>query len=208
MNRGPVSLTTLIGNCSLLVSVIVCFILWEEPISLVDIVGLVLLMLGLTLTTYKKTSGKFKKGWAMISLLFLLLGAGVGIVFKAFSKRGGAKYTSNIMVVAAFVMLISYTLICFFTGSFPSKSIPQTKKEKRFFIIFALGSGLLSCVYNRLNIYLSGVLNGIIFFPLFNGGVVLLSTALGILIFKEKLSKKQLSGVLLGILGICIIGVF
>lgn len=207
MNSGPVSVTTLIGNCSLVVSVVVCFILWNEPISLADMIGLALLMLGLTLATYKKSSGTFTKKWALLSLLFLVSGAGVGIIFKAFSKNGGAEYTSGMMIVAAIVMLISYTAICLFTGGFASKSNKYTKKEKRLFIILALVSGLLSCLYNRLNIYLSGALDGVIFFPSFNGGVVVLSTVVSMIIFKEKLSAKQLIGLLLGISGICIIGI-
>ena len=207
MNSGPVSITTLIGNCSLVVSVVVCFILWEEPISLADMIGLALLMLGLTLATYKKSSGTFTKKWAVLSLVFLVLGAGVGITFKGFSKSGGTAYTSDMMIVAAFVMLISYTVICLFVGGFALKPTSHAKKEKRLFIILALVSGLLSCLYNRLNIYLSGALDGVIFFPSFNGGVVVLSTVVSMIIFKEKLSAKQLIGLLLGISGICIIGI-
>ena len=207
MNSGPVSITTLIGNCSLVVSVVVCFILWNEPISLADMIGLALLMLGLTLATYKKSSGTFTKKWAVLSFLFLVLGAGVGITFKAFGKSGDTSRTADMMIVAALVMLISYTAICLFAGGFASKSNNCTKKEKRLFIILALVSGLLSCLYNRLNIYLSGALDGVVFFPSFNGGVVVLSTVVSMIIFKEKLSVKQLLGLLLGISGICIIGI-
>ena len=207
MNSGPVSITTLIGNCSLVVSVVVCFILWNEPISLADMIGLALLMLGLTLATYKKSNGTFTKKWAVLSFLFLVLGAGVGITFKAFSKSGGTSHTADMMIVAALVMLISYTVICLFAGSFASKSNNCTKKEKRLFIILALVSGVLSCLYNRLNIYLSSALDGVVFFPSFNGGVVVLSTVVSMIIFKEKLSAKQLIGLLLGISGICVIGI-
>ena len=207
MNSGPVSVTTLIGNCSLVVSVVVCFILWNEPISLADMIGLVLLMSGLSLTTYKRSNVAFTKKWAILSFLFLVLGAGVGITFKAFGKSGGTEYTSDMMIVASVVMLISYTAICLFTGSFCSKSLIHTKNEKRLFIVLALISGLLSCLYNRLNIYLSGTLDGVIFFPSFNGGVVALSTIFSIILFKEKLSAKQCIGLLLGVGGICIIGI-
>jgi uncharacterized membrane protein len=207
MNSGPVSITTLIGNCSLVVSVVACFILWNEPISLADMIGLILLLVGLFLTTYKKATRTFTKKWAVFSLLFLVLGAGVGITFKAFSKSGGTAYTSDMMIVAAFVMLISYTMICLFTGAFAHISKQHIKREKCLFIILALVSGVLSCLYNRLNIYLSGALDGVIFFPSFNGGVVVLSTVVSMIIFKEKLSVKQLLGLLLGISGICIIGI-
>ena len=207
MNSGPVSITTLIGNCSLIVSVFVCFILWGEPITLADAAGLVLLMLGLSLATYKRGGGRFTGRWALFSLLFLLLGAGVGIIFKAFSKSGGTQHTSDMMIVAALVMLISYAVICLLTGGFALRSSGHTPKGTHTFLMLALISGLLSCLYNRLNIYLSGTLDGVIFFPSFNGGVVVLSAILGMVLFKERLSARQLAGVLLGIAGICMIGI-
>ena len=40
-----------------------------------------------------------------------------------------------------------------------------------------------------------------------NGGVVVLSTVVSMIIFNEKLPVKQLLGLLLGISGICIIGI-
>jgi len=38
MNNGPVSITTLIGNSSLVISVVVCLVLWNEPISIADVI--------------------------------------------------------------------------------------------------------------------------------------------------------------------------
>ena len=40
-----------------------------------------------------------------------------------------------------------------------------------------------------------------------DGGVVFLSMALSIFLLREKLSRKQLSGILVGVLGIFIIGI-
>ena len=66
------------------------------------------------------------------------------------------------------------------------------------FCIFAVLSGCLSCLYNRLNIYLSGALDAVIFFPAFNGGVIIASTLLGVICLKEKLSRWQTAGIFLG----------
>ena len=86
MNSGPVSVTTLIGNCSLVVSSIVCFVVWQEPISLADIAGLSLLMLGLSFTTYKKSGGVVTRKWAVISLLFLIF-ANIMLVKRLVKRR-------------------------------------------------------------------------------------------------------------------------
>ena len=104
-------------------------------------------------------------------------------------------------------MLLSYSIVCVFICSFKGGEVTLDKKEKLIFIRYALISGLLSCLYNRLNIYLCSVLDGVIFFPVFNGGVILLSALLAIRMLNEKLLLRQVLGVLSGILGICLIGV-
>ena len=114
------------------------------------------------------------------------------------------------MLISACVMLVSYAVICLFTGGF-KRDVPsgngEEKKARRQFVLYALVSGALSCGYNRLNIYLSGALDGVIFFPVFNGGVIFLSTVFSILLLKEKLNLKQIAGICVGIAGICVIGI-
>ena len=46
-----------------------------------------------------------------------------------------------------------------------------------------------------------------VFFPGFNGGVVVLSTLFGIWILRERAYSRQYAGILLGLAGICIIGI-
>ena len=71
----------------------------------------------------------------------------------------------------------------------------------------------LSVVFASLN---SAVLHkskisgrgAVVFFPAFNGGVTLLSACLGVVLLREKLSKRQIFGILVGVCGICIVGIF
>lgn len=212
MNTGSVSVTTLIGNCSLVVSVLACFILWGEEVGIPDVLGLSVLIVGIFLTTFKKTNESYNRKWLIYSALFFVCAAGVGLTFKAFSKSASPEMAGDMMLFSSIVMLISYTVICLFTGGFKSekeKSINKDGKDgQKLFIIYALCSGFLSCVYNRLNIFLAGELPGVVFYPSFNGGVVFLSMTLSILLLREKLSRKQIVGIAIGIIGICIIGVF
>ena len=212
MNTGSVSVTTLIGNCSLVVSVLACFILWGEGVGIPDVLGLSVLIVGIFLTTFKKTNESYNRKWLIYSALFFVCAAGVGLTFKAFSKSASPEMAGDMMLFSSIVMLISYTIICLFTGGFKSekeKNINKDSKDwQKLFIIYALCSGFLSCVYNRLNIFLAGELPGVVFYPSFNGGVVFLSMTLSILLLREKLSRKQIVGIAIGIIGICIIGVF
>lgn len=202
MSSGSVSVTTLIGNSSLLISLLVSLMLWQERVSILDIFGLALLLAAILLCTYKKDASSYTKGWKFYVIFFLIFAAGVGITFKAFSKSGNGAYTGDMMFVSSAVMAVSFFIMCLSSGG-----VRMTKEGRRGFLSYALVSGLLSCLYNRLNISLSGALDAIVFFPVFNGGVVLLSALLSVLICRERLSLRQWVGLAMGTAAICIIGI-
>ena len=205
MSTGPVSVTTLIGNSSLLISIFVYFIVWNESINFWDIVGLLCLCIAIFLCTYKKPEGNSTSKWKYYVVLFLVFAAMVGITFKAFGKSQAAEFSGDMMAISALVMVVFYTVAGLISGGLSVKNVECGSIKK--FCLAALASGVLSCAYNRLNIFLASKLDAIIFFPSFNGGVVLLSMLLSILICRERLSKVQIIGIVMGIASICIIGI-
>ena len=207
MSTGSVTVTTLIGNSSLLISIAVSLIVWKETVTAFDIIGLALLLIAIFLCTYTKGSAKsadYTPSWKYFALFFLLSAAGVGIVFKAFGKSGNLEYCADMMFISSVVMIISNLAICFFTGCLKAEKIAA---HERSFVVFAVLSGILSCLYNRLNVFLTGNMDALIFFPSFNGGVVFLSAVLSAFICGEKLGKSRILGLAVGIFAICVIGI-
>ena len=202
MNAGSVSVTTLVGNASLVVSIIFSSIMWNEKISWLDICGVILLIAGMFLSIYKKSTANVDKRWKYYALVFFLLAAAVGIIFKGFGKSAVSDHTVDMLLVSAAVMTFFYFCTICFTKD---KTITFSKKK---FLVVALAAGILSCLYNRLNITLSSSMDAVIFFPAFNGGVVIVSGVLSSLIYKEKFSKRQLVGFGLALFAIFIIGVY
>lgn len=207
MSTGSVAITTLIGNSSLLISIFVSLIIWKEQVTIADIIGLALLAAAIFMCTYTKDATKSTKHnnlWKYFAILFLIFAAGVGIVFKAFGKSGNLAYCGDMMFISSIVMIISNLVICLVTGGLkPNNMIAHNKS----FVVLAVASGILSCLYNRLNIFLTGNMDALIFFPSFNGGVVFISAVLGALICKEKLQLTQVIGLIVGIFAICLIGI-
>ncbi len=209
IGSGPVSVTTLIGNSSVILTVIVCFLIWGEAVSPIDIPGLLLLSFAIILCVKQESAEKSTLKWRLYAAVFFVLASAVGITFKAFSKTSGSKRSADMLIVASLVMLSIYTLISILLQhKAKSPSYSDEKKQLKTFLISAVGCGALSCIYNRLNIYLTGILPAVVFFPAFNGGVILLSTVLSRAFCKENISKRQAVGILLGITAICIIGIF
>ena len=65
--------------------------------------------------------------------------------------------------------------------------------------------GVFFATCNILNTYLAGRLDSAIFFPLLNIGSILLSLILGIIIYKERLTKKDLIVLLLSATAIILV---
>ena len=63
-------------------------------------------------------------------------------------------------------------------------------------------AGLCVAANNKFNLYLTGVLPTAIFFPIYNVGILILTTISAIFIFKERLSLKQWIGVAIGIISV------
>ena len=74
---------------------------------------------------------------------------------------------------------------------------------KNFPLVLMVGIGC--AVNNKLNLYLSGVIDSMIFFPLVNGGNIILTTVLSFVLFHEKLSKRQCVGILVGTIAVVLL---
>ena len=70
--------------------------------------------------------------------------------------------------------------------------------------LLAAGSGAALGTVHSLNLYLSGVLPAILFFPIANGGLILMTAAVSMVIFREKLNVKQWVGLIMGVVIICL----
>ncbi len=209
MKSGSVSVTTLIGNCSLILSTGVGIVAWKESISVMQILGILLLLAAFVLCTYKKTdkTERASKRWLIYCLAFFTLAAGVGIIFKAFSKMGEGVGAGDMMIVAAVTMLIFSWIKILLTKAVSKKQELTSKFTKAFWGI-AIISGLFSCGYNRLNISLAGLFDSAVFYPCFNGGVILTSAVLSLIFLRERLTKRQTIGLFLGVLAVVTVGVF
>lgn len=57
---------------------------------------------------------------------------------------------------------------------------------------------------HSLNLYISGVLPSIVFFPVVNSGLILMTAAVSVVVFHEKLKAKQIVGLIMGVIIICV----
>lgn len=64
--------------------------------------------------------------------------------------------------------------------------------------LFVFG-GVGVALNNQINLYLSGVVDSAVFFPIVNGGGLILITAAWVVLFRKRLAVRQWIGLGLGI---------
>lgn len=201
---GPVALTTLISSAAFIVPTLFGVLRYREGVSLAQGLGMALITLSLFMCINPKKSGeKLSARWFIYCFAFFLVGGILGIFYKIFGASPYAGEVNGMMLCASAFSAILFFAFGMVLNAAKKASLPRLPRESLFFV---LTSGIAGCIYIRLNISLSAVIPSAIFFPVSNGALVLISTAAGCALFREKLSRLQVAGLLVGLVAIAVTG--
>ena len=199
LSRGNVSLTVLIVNFAMVINVLVSYILFDEPISLLRLCGIVLTVVSFFVCTRFDDKKKSSKVWLLLALLSMLTSAGGSITNKFFGESAygteNSAYVSALYIVAALLVTVYYLIL-------KKKGEKTTFKINFNMIKYALAVGISLAVYQFVYTYSLRVIDGTLLFPTVTGGCVILAALSGVVIFKDKLTKRQIFGMFLGIVSI------
>ena len=76
------------------------------------------------------------------------------------------------------------------------------KGSARTALLLAACSGLVIGLYSTVNLILSGGLDSMIYYPIANGGAMLLTVLVSAIIFKERFDRLRMIGTAIGLFGI------
>ena len=202
---GPFGYTTVIISLATALTALSGAFFWNETLSIFKIIGIIL-MIGsffFAIDTENHDEKKLNKKWFLLCILGLLTCALIGILQKIHQT---SVYKNELM---------SFLFVAFLTNAIGSFGwyILQKRKEEVVeenktpnkvlrFLIAVLICGIGAAGNNVLNLYLSGVTDTAIFFPVVNGVPLLTSLVVSFVLFKEKLKSKQLVGLFIGVVAI------
>lgn len=212
VSLGSVSVSSLFYSCGFIIPALWGNIYYNEGINALHFIGLFCVVVSFFLASAKSEKYTFNRKWFFAALGGTFFSGLVGVIQKLFTNNY-TQYSLDYFLYAsfAFILLINGSLLLFVYLNKKrvekSKEADEVKSEETagFHLIF---TALLGCVIglaNKVNTYLSGVLPSIIAFPVINGGAILTTALLSWVIFKEKLSLKQGSGILVGLAGIALL---
>lgn len=206
LSIGPWSYTAVINSFSTVITALSGYLFWQEKLSATKIIGILLMVGCLCLANAKdKTKKKASLKWLLFTLLTSLSTASVGLLQKVHQKSAYKHELSQFLIIAFISAVLLSTVAYFISGRV--KTVENANgglkekilNKKTLFIGMAV-SGICVALNNEFNLYLAGTMDSAVFFPMVNGGGLILSVLMSVLMFREKLSWKQSIGVLLGII--------
>lgn len=212
---GSVAISSLFYSCGFMIPTIWGCIYFKEGINALHVVGVVLILISFICSVDRKKSEKFSMKWLIAALGGTFFSGLVGVIQKLFGTLANS-YSLDLFLFVAFAMIIvlSASTYCFCLVKDKLKKDKKevvvndkTKKINKSALLFMVLLGVVMGGINKLNTYLAGVLPSVIMFPSTNGGVIVAAAIFSAVIFKEKLSKKQIFSISLGFIAIIIIAI-
>jgi len=203
LKSGPVSLTVLIGNFNVLLTTAFSCLFLGDKLYWPQLLAIVFLVISMFLATESKgEETRISRKWLLMALFTLFCAAVYGVGQKLFLATDAGQLPGAQNTELIFMYLCS-SLIGFILYAFNAR---KGEKSPLAFhkpvMLYSLAIGLILGVYQRLNIYTMAVVEGSFHFPTYAGLQSLTMTLVGIVLFKDRLSKRQMIGVVCGILSV------
>lgn len=202
--RNGVSVVSVAGKMSVVIPIIFGVILYNESLSTIKIIGIILAIVAVYLASVKNNLEKHKKAGLLLPVI-LFLGSG--------AIDTTLKYVEINFVSENEVSIFSGSLFGF-AGVFGLIILLfKTIQKREVFGVKNLIAGIVLGIPNYYSIVFlikalqtKGIESSTLF-TINNVGIVVVSTLVGLLIFKESFSLKNKIGIALAVIGIVLVAV-
>lgn len=199
--KNGLSVAAVSSKMSLVLPVVAGLWLYEESIGWVKILGILLALASVYLTSIKSKSGlSFKKSTLLLPII-LFLGSGI---IDTTIKYVETKYVpaGEEPLFSAVCFMMAFILGCFI--------LIYEAINNRYINLRSIIAGIILGIPNYFSIFflIKTLKNGMessVVYPINHVGTVILTSVLGILLFKERLISKNYIGIVIAIVAIAVI---
>lgn len=180
-------------------------IFWGESFGIVQGLGLLAMIISIFFLNEEnpKREGERKK-WDKTAILLgascFLLSGFAGVMEKIHQSTSAKGERFEFLAIAYCTMF----LLSFIVSICTKKQATPPVDKKRFWFS-GLSVGLIAGVYSSVNLYLAGTLDSLVYFPVANGGALLLTLLISVAVFREELKKKKAIGFIFGLISIILL---
>ncbi len=210
LEHGPLSLTTLIVNFSLVLTLLYSFLFFHETITAVRIGGIVILVGCMFLYTNPKISEADKSGsgsmakWFGFALTAFVGNGLLSIIQKTYAVQTDNQYAASFL--ACGYLFATVTSAILFVILYTRQKKEDLTKLKAFFAPVMIGlillTGFSNYILNLIVVLLATRMDAAIVYPVIQGGGPIFVTIGSKLLFGEKITSAKATAILLGCLAI------
>ncbi len=205
MGSGPVSLGTLIYSLGFIIPIFYSAIFFDEKISLLQCLGVLLIIVSLVLIISPEKEQKISFSWILFAFL-AMMGSGTSAVVQKIHQNTAFDAELSAFVLYSFLFASVLALIASVIAKKALHGERYALFDNKRTIWLIIAGGLIVGFMNVANTNLAGRLPAVIQFPVYNIGSMIITALLGKIVFKENLSKRKLLGFVRGLVAVTIIG--
>lgn len=185
--KNGLVLGAVFGRLGILVPVILSIFIFKEIPTVFQIIGIILAVVAIVIMNYTKEKGEFKAK-ALIELVVLLLVSGICDSMSKIFESVGERSSDDYYLFFIFIFATLATLIFL---------VKNKEKIGKYDILFGALVGIPNYFSSRFLLMSLSNLPAVIVYPAFSVGAVIIVSILSRVVFKNKLSKKQIVGIVI-----------
>ena len=208
IKKGPYGLTCIIINGSTAITALSGAVFFSERLTFFKVAGMVCMLACIFLSTEnKKDDKKTSFKWLLLCVFAMLLSSSVGLTQKIHQSSDYRQELIGFLIVAFAVSTVFSIIVYFIKRNTEIRAGTHVAFEPNArsvgYLMSVMGLvGICIGLENAINLYLSGVVESVVFFPVVNGVPLMASLIVSFVFFKEKLSPKQIAGLVFGLVAI------
>lgn len=204
LRHGPATLTALFNSLSLILTAIWGLIFWGADLTVFVVVGLLLVICSVTLCVYSKGTEEkpISPKWLFYVTLAFSGNAGCSIVQRTQQMQYAGQHGNLLMLFATGFCAIFYLLI--FLKSDRSDAKVMLKRSGW----IPVCAGVCNLILNLMAILMASTdLSPSLIYPLIGVGGLSIVTVFSLVVFKEKMSRRQWLGVAVGAVAVVLLSI-
>ena len=205
LRLGPVTITVLFSDFSIVLPILSGFLIWKEPLTAAKVAGTLIMFCSIYFLVNKtkgKKEEKAQRSWALWAVLFGLT-CGLMAFFQQIQTKSGRGESTMFLFwgfSTATVILIIYLIICNRKPS-TAQTVNLFGKEN----LNGLLVGIFGGISHLCTMQILTMMDSTVYYPLKSGVSIAANTLCGFLLFKEKLCRRQVIGLVLGFIAIMLL---
>ena len=199
--QTSVAFMTLCHSSGMILPCILGHFLWNEKISAMSIIGIVLAIVSIILLKGgNDESRRLSAAGALFGIIIFLTSAGVMIAQKLMALYF---FDQSIGAYNFYSFIVAFLILCCFVKL--RQVISAEPKDKKVITLCAAGSAISLSMISFVMTTMAKSVPSVILFPLFNGSGIIFVCIGSAFVFKERITIPKAIGLALGVLGLCLV---